>query len=103
MLAYPKEEQVNKACEVGQAKAVFLILDKHDENLQDLINKINTSNFEKEHLLIIFYNLLCSVKFLHSSGHSHKSLKPDNIYVDEECNIKLSNFKKAYTKRTLNE
>ena len=86
-----------------EAKAVFLILDKHDGNLQDLIDKINTSNFEKEHLLIILYNLLCSVKFLHSSGLSHMSLQPDNIYVDEECNIKLSNFTDAYTIRTLNE
>ena len=49
-------------------------------------------NFEYDHLLIIIYNLLCAVNHLHTAGIVHGNLSEKNIYIDEECFVKLNEF-----------
>lgn len=41
---------------------------------------------------ILMYNLLLSIKYLHSAGIMHRDLKPSNILISEDCTIKLCDF-----------
>ena len=36
--------------------------------------------------------MLCSLKFLQTAGLLHRDIKPDNVLVDENCDIKICDF-----------
>lgn len=46
----------------------------------------------QEHIEQILYNILCALKFLHSSNIIHRDLKPANILINPECQIKICDF-----------
>ena len=48
-------------------------------------------------MLTILYNLLCSLKFLHSANVIHRDIKPGNILIDNYCSIKICDFGLART------
>ena len=54
---------------------------------------------EEEHIVIILYNILCGINFLHSANIMHRDIKPANILINSECEIKICDFGMA---RTLN-
>ena len=35
---------------------------------------------------------MCALEFMHDKRICHRDLKPDNILIDEEYNIKLTDF-----------
>jgi mitogen-activated protein kinase 1/3 len=68
---------------------IFLVMTYQTKDIRRLfIDKRPTDfTFTEEHLKCVFYNLLCSLKFLHSANIIHRDLKPANILIDSECNI----------------
>lgn len=66
------------------------MIDFVDHDLKKLFT-LNTQ-FTEQHILIIMYNLLCAVKFLHSAGLMHRDLKPANILIDDNCSVKICDF-----------
>ena len=40
----------------------------------------------------ILYQLLCALNFLSSAKVLHRDLKPGNILIDEDCNVKICDF-----------
>jgi serine/threonine protein kinase len=51
--------------------------------------------FSENTLITIFYNLLCSVNFMHSTNIIHRDLKPGNILVDRSCFVQICDFGQA--------
>jgi serine/threonine protein kinase len=49
-------------------------------------------DFKEEHALVIFYNLLCAMSFIHSANIMHRDLKPANILIDDQCSVKICDF-----------
>lgn len=43
-------------------------------------------------IVYIIYNLLCSLKYVHSSGLIHRDIKPANILINSDCTIRLADF-----------
>lgn len=70
-------------------KEIFLVMSYHTKDLRNLFIGKNPQDFifNEDHLKVVFYNLLCSIKFLHSANIIHRDLKPANILIDSECNI----------------
>ena len=52
---------------------------------------------KEEHILIIIYNVLCALHFLHSANVVHRDLKPANILINDCCNVRLCDFGLART------
>lgn len=63
-------------------------------NLEIMLNQ-KKNNFSQVHLTTILYNLLCALSYVHSANIMHRNIKPANILLDEDCQIKLCGFSKA--------
>ena len=54
--------------------------------------KNKPDNLNREHVIILMYNLLCAIHFLHSANVIHRDIKPANILTTEQCEIKICDF-----------
>ncbi|KAA6400921.1 MAG: putative serine/threonine-protein kinase Nek3 [Streblomastix strix] len=63
-------------------------------NLRELIMTMKTWTFDDKMIkcLIIFYQVLMSLKHLHSLKIVHRDLKPENIFLDKDGNAKTGDF-----------
>jgi mitogen-activated protein kinase 1/3 len=41
---------------------------------------------------MVIYNLLCSLKYLHSASVIHRDLKPANVLINEDCTVQVCDF-----------
>jgi len=53
---------------------------------------IDANDFCSDHILVIIYNILCAINFLHTCNIVHRDIKPANLLINENCNIKLCDF-----------
>ena len=56
-----------------------------------------TATISQDNLKLIFYNLLCALKFLHSANILHRDIKPANLLINKDCQIKITDFGLART------
>jgi len=61
------------------------------QNLMNVI-RLNTESMGDDHIRYITYEITKGLAFIHSKGIIHRDLKPLNILVNEEWNIKISDF-----------
>jgi len=92
----PKLLDIMTTTEKGQL-VVFLVMEHVRFDLKAIMQTYVTS-FSDQHLIIITYNLLCSLNFLSSAGLIHRDIKPGNILINEDCNVKICDFGLARTK-----
>ena len=76
---------------------LFIVLDFVDFDLRKLLSRQKLQSLQEDHVLTILYNLLCSLKFLHSANVIHRDIKPGNILIDNYCSIKICDFGLART------
>lgn len=63
--------------------SLFLVQTAFGTDLKKLIDLSPRSNLKEKHIIIILYNLLCALKFMHSANVIHRDLKPSNILINE--------------------
>ena len=47
---------------------------------------------KEQQAVILIYNLLCAVNFLHKNNIVHRDLKPANILITSNSEIKICDF-----------
>ena len=52
---------------------LFLVMEYVEYDLKKMMKSMN-DDFNEEHMINIFYNLLCSLNFLHSANVIHRDL-----------------------------
>jgi serine/threonine protein kinase len=72
-------------------ESVFLIMELQSGDLRQLMNTKDLA-FEDEHALIVLYNLLCALNYIHSAGIMHRDVKPGNILINSSCQVKICDF-----------
>ena len=70
---------------LGEIKFVFLVLDLEACDLRSILHRDLISKMSFDHIKLICYNLLCAIKFLHSSNVIHRDIKPENILINSSC------------------
>ena len=76
-------------------KFVFLVMELEASDLRNIVHHNMMSKMSFKHIKLITYNLLCAMKFLHSSNVIHRDLKPENILINQDCQIKVCDFGQA--------
>lgn len=71
---------------------IFLVMTISSHSLYDLVQFVVTQGMSEKHLKVIFYNVLCCVKFLHSANILHRDIKPANILINDNCQVMLCDF-----------
>eukprot|EP00826_Nyctotherus_ovalis_P065623 TRINITY_DN9650_c0_g1_i11.p1 TRINITY_DN9650_c0_g1~~TRINITY_DN9650_c0_g1_i11.p1 ORF type:complete len:435 (-),score=153.94 TRINITY_DN9650_c0_g1_i11:95-1399(-) len=69
---------------------VYFILELADANLREAIK--STLYFTESQVKRLFYNLIAGLKYLKSAGVLHRDIKPDNILLYENCDMKICDF-----------
>jgi mitogen-activated protein kinase 1/3 len=63
---------------------IFLVLSlSGSTDLKDFLNNKQAEKLSDEHIIFIMYNLLCSLKFIHSMEIVHRDIKPANLLLDD--------------------
>ena len=71
---------------------IFLVMELVGPDLRDVINNAKELQIDEEAAIIIMYNLLCSINFMHSANVIHRDIKPSNLLLNEECHLKICDF-----------
>ena len=80
-----------------EVNCVILVLEFLELDLRSTLLNSHKCDFDEDHVVMILYNLLCAVNFLHTSNIMHRDLKPANILMDHNCIVKLCDFGLART------
>ena len=68
-------------------------MDYFESDVKKVIESVKYGTIlSEEHIVTIFYNILCSVNFMHSANLMHRDLKPDNLLINSSCEIKIADF-----------
>lgn len=67
-----------------------------EHDLNKLFNE-KAGGLSEDRAITLVYNILLSLKFIHSAGVLHRDLKPANVLVNAECQVKLCDFGLART------
>lgn len=69
-----------------------IISDFYEYNLSDIIQKVEFNETNSEFYKSLIFYLLSSLDFLHSNHIMHRDLKPDNIMINSNGEIKFIDF-----------
>ena len=65
--------------------------------MRKLLRLGQASRLEEDHIVLIMYNLLCALKYMHSMNILHRDIKPSNILLNKDCQIKICDMGLART------
>ena len=72
-------------------------MDFVERDISSLFSRDRPLEFNEEHVMCIFYNILCAMNFLETANILHRDLKPSNILIGDDCRIKICDFGFART------
>ena len=76
----------------NERQGVFVVMEHMESDLKKLLNQSAEIDFTEDYVIILMYNLMRAMKFIHSANIMHRDLKPANILVDSVCNVKICDF-----------
>ncbi|KAF7712333.1 Uncharacterized protein PECH_003574 [Penicillium ucsense] len=74
---------------ISPSEEIYLITDLMATDLHTLLNTKKMDNQFTEYFL---YQIMRGLKYVHSAGVVHRDLKPGNILVNENCDLKICDF-----------
>jgi len=76
-------------------KAVYIVSELMETDLGSVVK--SSQSLSVEQMLVIFYQLIDGVRYIHDCGIIHRDLKPRNILVSKNCDVKICDFGLART------
>lgn len=85
--------RVKAASLASPSGELYLVTDFMQTTLQQVIRSSQT--LTDDHCRYLIYQVLLAVYYVHSSNTVILNINPNNIYVNEDCSVKLDNFEYA--------
>ncbi|XP_058087056.1 mitogen-activated protein kinase 3-like isoform X2 [Magnolia sinica] len=76
-------------------KDVYLVYELMDTDLHQIIK--SSQKLSNDHCECFLYQLLRGLKYLHSANILHRDLKPGNLLINSNCQLKICDFGLART------
>ncbi|CAA7403747.1 unnamed protein product [Spirodela intermedia] len=74
---------------------VYIVYELMDTDLQQIIR--SNQPLTDEHCQYFLYQLLRGLKYVHSASVLHRDLKPGNLFLNANCDLKIGDFGLART------
>ncbi|KAM8792622.1 maternal embryonic leucine zipper kinase [Eudromia elegans] len=76
---------------IETSKKIFMVLEYcPGGELFDYI--ISKDRLSEEEARVFFRQIVAAIAYVHSQGYAHRDLKPENLLIDDEQNLKLTDF-----------
>ncbi|KAK8624390.1 hypothetical protein V6N13_065735 [Hibiscus sabdariffa] len=79
-------------------KDVYLVYELMDTDLHQIIK--SSQALSNDHCQYFLFQLLRGLKYLHSANILHRDLKPGNLLINANCDLKICDFGLARTSNT---
>uniref|UniRef100_A0A1J3DJX7 mitogen-activated protein kinase n=1 Tax=Noccaea caerulescens TaxID=107243 RepID=A0A1J3DJX7_NOCCA len=79
-------------------KDVYLVYELMDTDLHQIIK--SSQLLSNDHCQYFLFQLLRGLKYIHSANILHRDLKPGNLLVNANCDLKICDFGLARTRNT---
>ena len=76
----------------GQASEIYVVQTALESNLQDIIQ---SGSLEQIQIKLLMYELLVSLKLLHSANVVHRCLRPRHILITSDCSLAVCDLRRA--------
>ena len=76
--------------ELEKFQDVYVVLDLMETDLHHIIH--SDQPLSKEHVTYFLYQILRGLKYIHSANVLHRDLKPGNLLVNSNCELKIGDF-----------
>jgi serine/threonine protein kinase len=75
---------------INNFEDVYMVTDLMETDLHKVI--YSRQPLSNDHSQYFLYQMLCALKYLHSTSVLHRDLKPSNILLNANCDLKLCDF-----------
>ncbi len=69
---------------------LYMMMELADTDLHQLIQ--SSCALTEGHIRVIMYQLLSGVKAMHANDVLHRDLKPGNLLINKDCELKITDF-----------
>lgn len=76
----------------GQASEIYVVQTALESNLQDVIQ---SGSLQPIQIKLLMYELLVSLKLLHSASVVHRCLRPRHILITSDCSLAVCDLRRA--------
>jgi serine/threonine protein kinase len=67
-------------------------MDSVDQDFKQLFSAVPEIELSEDHIIVLLYNALSALKFVHKANIVHRDIKPANMLVDSSCRVLLCDF-----------
>uniref|UniRef100_A0A7S1KRE3 Protein kinase domain-containing protein n=1 Tax=Percolomonas cosmopolitus TaxID=63605 RepID=A0A7S1KRE3_9EUKA len=71
-------------------ESVYIVTQKMDHSLKDVIH--SKQELKQEHVDFFMYQMTSAIRYLHACHLIHRDLKPENVLINDNCELRLSDF-----------
>ena len=69
---------------------IYVVFDLMEADLSKIIK--SSQPLSDDHVQFFMYQILRGLKYMHSAGIYHRDLKPRNLLVNSNCDLKICDF-----------